>query len=92
MPARFAIVLGRRAVEPALGELLERRVEDLLAPLLGALPLRLYDHAADVSDYSLACQVPRHPSRSSSVSREWNGSASARSKARSAPGNGPWSR
>ena len=30
-------------------------------------------------------------SRSPSVSREWNGSASARSKLESAPGNGPWS-
>jgi hypothetical protein len=38
-------VLGRRSVEPALGELLERRLEDLLVPLVLRLPL-LRDHEA----------------------------------------------
>src|SRR4029450_3580825 len=55
--------LRRRAVETALGELLQRRVENVVAPFLGALPLWLYDHAGDVSDYSQACQASRPPRR-----------------------------
>ena len=46
MPARLRDLLGRRAVEPALGELDERRVEDLVTPLLGTFPLWLDDHFA----------------------------------------------
>ncbi len=38
-------VLGRRSVEPALGELVERRVEDLLAAFVLRLAFGRYDHA-----------------------------------------------
>ena len=38
-------LVGRGAVEPALGEHLQRRVEDLLAPLVLRLPFRRCNHA-----------------------------------------------
>src|SRR6185312_11951373 len=77
-------VLGRGAVEAALGELHHRRLEDLVLPLRRREPGgggRV--HGRKVSDDSLACQAKGRNasttrSRSSSESCEWNGSASAR--------------
>ena len=87
MPARRAISSVEAPWRPSLGELLERGVEDLLAPLLLRSSVQRDDHGSEVSDDSQACQGrPATRSSSASVSRVWNGSASARSNTRSAPG------
>ena len=44
MPARFAIASVDAPWSPRSANSLERRVEDLVAPFLGALPLWLDDH------------------------------------------------
>ena len=88
--------VGRRAVQAGLGELGARGVEDLLAADLCRLACRRHHRGEEVSTHSQLRQAYARTasatrSRSASERNVWNGSASARVKAASAPGNGPWS-
>src|SRR2546425_3474228 len=91
-------LVGRRAVQPPVGECRGGCLEHRLAALLGCLALGSRRHHG--SEYSLPSTVCQASFASASATRSssasvrlvWNGSASARSNASSAPGNGPWSR
>src|SRR5262249_48869364 len=96
-PGRFGDVLGRGAVKPVAGKGPGGRRQHRLAAFLCGLSGGRRTHVR--SEYSLTnriCQArlaraSATRSSSPSVSRVWKGSASARSYASSAPGNGPWS-
>ena len=86
-------VLGRCAVVALDGELVRRRVEHgvAAAPRPSAWSWTGCSSVVSIHSPAVACQAKAASasatrSRSRSVSRVWNGSASARSKARSAPG------
>ena len=80
-------------MQPTLGELEKCRVEDVLTSLVLRLPLGVNDHAGKLVTTHNYVKSARNAaatrSSSDSVSRVWNGSASALSNACFAPGNGP---